>query len=74
MLRALDERLEFQYTNTIRQTIARPYLELAMTARSNGKRMKTTEHLVSYIRNGGLRLPIDRRLLAGLAAYAVVGS
>lgn len=74
MLRALDEHLGFQYTNTIRQTITRPYLELAMTARSNGKRMKTIEHLLSYIRNGGLRLPINRRLLAGLAAYAVVGS
>jgi glycosyltransferase involved in cell wall biosynthesis len=74
MLRALDEHLGFQYTSTIRQTITRPYIELAMTARANGKRMETAEHLVSYIRNGGLRLPINRRLLAGLAAYAVVGS
>jgi glycosyltransferase involved in cell wall biosynthesis len=74
MLRLLDEHLRFQYTNTIRQTITRAYLELAMIARSNGKRMETAEHLVSYIRNGGLHVPINRRLLAGLAAYTIVGS
>lgn len=74
MLRALDAQLGFQYTKTIRQTIARPYLDLAIAARSNGKRTETAKHLASYVRNRGLRSPGNRRLLAGLAAYALIGS
>jgi len=74
MLRALDEQLGFQYTNTIRQTITRSYLDLAIAARSNGKRTETAKHLASYIRSGGLRFPANRRLLAGLAAYTLIGS
>ena len=74
MLRALDAQLGFQYTNTIRETITRPYLNLAIAARSNGKRTETAKRLASYARNGGLRLPGNRRLLAGLAAYTLIGS
>jgi glycosyltransferase involved in cell wall biosynthesis len=74
MLRALDQQLEFQYTNTIRQTITWLYLELAMTARSNGRRAETLKHVVTCIRNGGLRLPGNLRPLAGLAAYTLIGS
>jgi hypothetical protein len=74
MLRALDQQLEFQYTKTIRQTIIWLYLELATTARSNGRRVETLKHLVTCIRDGGLRLPGNRRVLAGLAAYTVIGS
>lgn len=74
MLRALDEQLGFQYTKTIRQTITRSYLDLAIAARSNGKRTETAKHLASYLRSGGLRFPADRRLLAGLAAYTLIGS
>jgi glycosyltransferase involved in cell wall biosynthesis len=74
MLSALDEQLGFQYTNTIRQTITRSYLELAIRARANGNRRETVEHLVSCIRNGGLLLPGNRRLLAGLAVYTAFGS
>jgi glycosyltransferase involved in cell wall biosynthesis len=74
MLRALDEELGFQYTNAIRQTITRPYLDLAVTARSNGKRTETAKHLASYVRNGGWRLRETRRVLAGLVAYVLIGS
>lgn len=74
MLSALDEQLGFQYTTTIRQTITRSYLELAIVARENRKRMETVEHLVSCIRSGGLFLPGNRRLLAGLAVYTILGS
>jgi hypothetical protein len=38
MLRALDRHFEYQYTDTIRQTIAAPYLAMADTARHNGQR------------------------------------
>jgi hypothetical protein len=74
MLRALDKHLRFQYTDVIRETIARPYLELASTARLNGSRTQTGKYLLSCLRNGGWRLPGSRRLLAGLAAYVLIGS
>jgi glycosyltransferase involved in cell wall biosynthesis len=74
MLTALDEQLGFQYTNTIRQTITRSYLELAISARANGKRTEAVVHLVSYIRSGGLLSPANWRLLAGLMVYTVLGS
>jgi glycosyltransferase involved in cell wall biosynthesis len=74
MLTVLDKHLDFQYTDTIRQTIARPYLELALAARRRGSRTETLKHLVSYVRNGGFRLPGSRRPMASLAAYALLGS
>jgi glycosyltransferase involved in cell wall biosynthesis len=74
MLKALDKYLGFRYTNTIRNTIARPYLELAMTSRLNGHRVGTAKHLLTFLRHGGWHLPGSRRTLAGLAAYALTGS
>lgn len=74
MLRLLDKHLEFQYTKTIRQAITWLYLELAVTARSNGSRIETVKHLVSCIRYGGLRVCISLRTFAGLAAFALLGS
>jgi glycosyltransferase involved in cell wall biosynthesis len=74
MLKALDRHLEFQYTYAIRQTIARPYLDLAVTARRNGKRAEAAKHLVSFLRNGGWQLHGSRRTLAALAAYTLIGS
>jgi glycosyltransferase involved in cell wall biosynthesis len=74
MLKVLDSELGFQYTNTIRQTIARPHLELALAARLKGSRTETAKHLVRYIRNGGCRLADSRRTLTSLAAYALVGT
>jgi hypothetical protein len=74
MLRALDKHLEFQYTSTITETIARPYLDLAIKARIDGEQMETGGYLLDCLRNGGWRLPVSRRLLAGLAAYTVFGS
>jgi glycosyltransferase involved in cell wall biosynthesis len=73
MLAALDRYLEFRYTNTIRQTIASWSLELASMGRSEGKRIETARHLVNCIRNGGWQ-PGQRRLLAGFAAYALIGN
>ena len=74
MLRALDKHLGFQYTDVIRDTSARPYLELASTARLNGNRTQAAKHLLSCLRNGGWHLPGNRRPLAGLAAYVLIGS
>jgi glycosyltransferase involved in cell wall biosynthesis len=74
MLKALDRHLEFQYTNTIRETIALPYLHMAETARLNGNRAETAKHLLSCLRNGGWQLPDSRRTLAGLAAYTLIGA
>jgi glycosyltransferase involved in cell wall biosynthesis len=74
MLRALDQHLGFQHTRTIRRTIARTYFELACHARQDGNRKETGKHLVSCIRDGGLRLGISPRTFAGLAAYTLIGS
>jgi glycosyltransferase involved in cell wall biosynthesis len=74
MLRALDKHLGFQHSKVIRNTIAHPYLELALSARLNGNRTQTGKHLVSCLRNGGWQLPGNRRPLAGLAAYVLIGS
>ena len=74
MLRALDQHFGYQYTNTIRQTIATPYLALADAARHNGKRTETVRHLVTCLRNGGWQLPGRRRTLTSLAAYVFLGS
>ena len=74
MLRALDKHLGFQYTNAIRRTIASFYLEMADIARRNGNRTETAKHFVICLRNGGWQLPGSRRVLAGLAAYTLIGS
>jgi glycosyltransferase involved in cell wall biosynthesis len=74
MLRALDRHLGFQYTDTIRQTITRPYLDLAVKAQRNRDRAEAAKRLVDCLRNGGWRLSGNRRTLAALAAYVLVGS
>jgi glycosyltransferase involved in cell wall biosynthesis len=74
VLRALDKHLDHQYSNTIRETIAPPYLDLAEAARRNGDRIQTARHLINCLRNGGWLLPQKQRTLAGLGAYALVGS
>lgn len=73
MLAKLDNHLAFQYTNTIRPVIARACLDMAVAARRNGSRTETARHLWRYARNGW-QLPGSRRLLAGLAAYVLIGS
>jgi glycosyltransferase involved in cell wall biosynthesis len=74
MLRALDKELGYAYKNTIRQTIGSSHLQMALTARSNGKRMETATHLVSCMLNGGLHISASFRTFAGLAAYILFGS
>ena len=74
MLRALDKHFKFYYTNTIRQTIAIPYLAMADTARHSGRRMETAKHLLTCLRNGGWKLSGSRRTLTSLAAYVLLGS
>jgi glycosyltransferase involved in cell wall biosynthesis len=74
MLRALDRELGHQYTDAIRETVAPPYLELAITERSKGRRVEAGKHLLNCIRNGGLRLPGTLRTFVGLATYIIIGS
>lgn len=74
MLRAVDRELGYRYTQTITQTIATPYLSLALQSRSNGKRTETAKHLMGWLCNGGLRMPVSPRLPVGLAAYVLIGS
>lgn len=74
MLRALDRYLDYQYSHTIRETIALPYLDLAEEARIKGDRIRTAKYLFSCLRNGGWLLPQKQRILAGLGAYALMGS
>jgi glycosyltransferase involved in cell wall biosynthesis len=74
MLRVLDKELGYVYRDTISQTIASLYLQMALTARLNGKRIETAKHVLSCIRNGGLRLGTGMRTVAGLAGYTLLGS
>jgi glycosyltransferase involved in cell wall biosynthesis len=74
MLKALDRHLEFQYTRTIRRTLAQSYFWMACQARQEGSRTETGRDFVNCILNGGWKLPGRRRALAGLAAYTLIGS
>jgi hypothetical protein len=73
MLKILDEYLGFKYTNTIRQTLAGFYFNMASIVRQQGRRKDTARHVISCIRNGGWRTG-KRRFLVGLGAYALIGS
>jgi hypothetical protein len=73
MLEGLDKQLDFQYTRTIRRTIAQSYFEMALHARHNGSRAETGKHLVNCVRNGGWQ-SCKRKTLGALAAYSLIGS
>ena len=73
MLRALDKYLGFEYTDTIRQTLADFSLEMASIMRGQGKRLETARHVISCLRNGGWRAGRQRPLV-GLTAYVLIGS
>jgi glycosyltransferase involved in cell wall biosynthesis len=72
MLRALDKHFAFQYTNTIRQTLSQSDLDSALIERENGNRANVGKHLLACIGHGGWRR-FPPRLLAGLAAYTLIG-
>jgi glycosyltransferase involved in cell wall biosynthesis len=74
MLKALNRHLRFRYTNIIRPNVARSYLELATSSRAKGNRGQTANDVLDCLLNGGWQLPSSRRLLASLAAYALLGS
>jgi Glycosyl transferase family 2 len=74
MLTALSRHLGGHYADILGPIVARSYLDVAMNARQRCRRAETGRHLISCIRNGGLRLGISPRTLAGLAAYTLVGS
>jgi hypothetical protein len=74
MLAALNRHLGHPYNNLLGAHVARSYLALSLSARQKGKRLDTGKHLLSCVRNGGWQLPGSHRLLAGLAAYALIGS
>jgi glycosyltransferase involved in cell wall biosynthesis len=74
MLKALDRHLGFRYTDIVRPNVAWSYLELATSWRAKGNRRQTANDVFECLRNGGLHLPGGPRLLAGLAAYVLIGS
>jgi glycosyltransferase involved in cell wall biosynthesis len=74
MFRNLDKELEFKYSSLISATTAPPYLQFALEARSEGKRIEAARHLTNWLRNGGLQLPVNPRLPIGLATYVLIGS
>jgi glycosyltransferase involved in cell wall biosynthesis len=74
MLTALRRHLGGHYANILGPIVARSYLEVALTARQRRSRIEAGRHLISCIRNGGLRSGVSPRTLAGLAAYALIGS
>jgi glycosyltransferase involved in cell wall biosynthesis len=73
MLKALDKHFGFRYTDIIRETIARPYLGMAMAAQASGRRTDTARYLYTCLRNGGWQFGESRRTMIALAAYALVG-
>ena len=68
----LQKHLEPQYSDVLRQAIARACLDLAITTRQLGSRWQTAKHLVSYACNRR-HLPAHGRLVVGLAAFALIG-
>lgn len=74
MLARLSRHLGGHYANILGPIVARFHLHEAITARQKGRRMQTGRHLISSIRNGGLRLGAGARTFAGLAAYTLFGS
>lgn len=74
MFKALDKHLGYRFTNIIRATVSRGGLNAALMERENGSRLGTGRHVLTCIRNGGWKIPQARRTLAGLAAYALIGS
>jgi hypothetical protein len=74
VLAALNRHLGLPYNNLLGAHVARSYLDLSVAARQEGKRVESCKHVLSCLRNGGWQLPGTRRLLAGLAAYALIGS
>jgi glycosyltransferase involved in cell wall biosynthesis len=74
MLAALNRHLGHPYKNLLGAHVARSYLYLSLAARQEGKRVEACKHVLSCLRNGGWQSPGSRRLLAGLAAYALIGS
>jgi hypothetical protein len=72
MLEVLDRHFNFRYTNVVRPALAQYYFQLAQMERQNGKRLGTWKSFTACVRNGGWGFP--RRVLGGLAAYALIGA
>lgn len=73
MLEALDKHFDFQYTRTIRRTIAQSYFDMALHARHSGNRTETGKHVANCVRYGGWQ-SCKQRTLVALAAYTLMGS
>jgi glycosyltransferase involved in cell wall biosynthesis len=74
MLKALDKEFGYQYSDVIREAIARPYLDQARWSRANGERLEAAKYVLHYARNGGWRCRGGARAIAGILTYGVVGS
>jgi|SRR5215469_7076428 len=74
MLKALHKYLGSMYTDAIQRTLAQSYFQMACYARREGNRKEAGRNLVSCLQNGGWRVPGNRRAMAGLAAYSLIGS
>jgi glycosyltransferase involved in cell wall biosynthesis len=73
MFTALAAELDDRHTEKIRETIIHFALEWAQIARTEGRRMDTGRAVASCLRHGGWRFRGRRRMLAGFAAYALLG-
>jgi hypothetical protein len=74
MLAALSRHLGGEYRDFFRPRLAASYLDFAVSARQEGKRVETAKYFLSCLLNGGLGLPSSSRLIAGLATYILIGS
>jgi len=69
MLRSLDQELQYRYHDTVRKTIARCYLLMAASSRSQKRWTDTAKYLLACIRNGGWRGPTSARTISGRVAF-----
>jgi glycosyltransferase involved in cell wall biosynthesis len=73
MMTALDQHMNFQYTDAIRRWRAVCYFDMAIIERLNGNRMATLKYLASSLRGGRLSLAGRWRALAALLAFSSFG-
>ncbi len=72
MLTALDKELQYRHHSTVRATIARLYLLMAATSRSQNRWIDTAKYLFACVCNGGWRGAAHPRTISGRIAFGLM--
>jgi len=72
MLKALDKELQYQHHSTVRATIARLYLLMAASSRSQNRWIDTAKYLFACVCNGGWRGAAHPRTISGRIAFGLM--